>query len=280
MDDEIEGSAVKYKRDQRERLRQYVVGGKDNSGHAIKNVFTRGDEWVVYEIANADESESFKVYVDTEVESDPAGLLVRLESIKEELADFRSILHKGVHDKSIRHRAANAISTALRGDVVAAKNIFMRIKEQVEREYRTIQRGRILYMSGAFALAVFLAFISLVLYFFRDSDWLQGLDVVKGFVYAASFAAFGGLLSVSLNLKTIAFERELQLYAYFIYGLQRIVLAGLGGIIALVAVKSGLVLSFVLTTSEPMYSMLAVCIAAGFSETLIPNALKNLESPR
>ncbi|WP_367256528.1 hypothetical protein [Pseudomonas sp. stari2] len=277
-DNNLENSSVIYKQGQRERLRQFVIGGKDTSGHTIVNVFTRGDEFVVYAIADADEPETFKVYVDTEIESDPKNIMGRLESIKEELADFRSILHKGVHDKSIKHRAANAVSTALRGDPDSAKKIFIKIREQVNKEYMIVQRGRVLYLSGAFSSAIMLVLFALISYSLRNSEWAQNIGVIKDFLYAVSFSALGGLLSISLNLKSIAFERELQLYAYFVYGVQRIVLAALGGTFAFVAVKSGLVLSLVLTSAEPMYAMLAVCIAAGFSETLIPNALQKLES--
>lgn len=276
--DEIVDDPVHYKQMQRDRLKKFFIGGKDISGHTIVNVFTRGDEFVVYAIADADEPETFKVYIDTEVESDPQGVMGRLESIKEELADFRSILHKGVHDKSIKHRAANAVSTALRGDPEAAKKIFIKIHEQVSKEYLVVQRGRVLYLSGAFSSVVILALLALILYSVRNSGFAQNVGVIREFFYAASFSALGGLLSISLNLKSIAFERELQLYAYFVYGVQRIVLAALGGVFAYVAVKSGLVLGLVLTSAEPMYAMLAVCIAAGFSETLIPNALQKLES--
>lgn len=273
-----ENSLETYKHKQRERLSQFMIGGKDTSGHSIVNIFTRGDEFVIYAIADTDEPETFKIYVDTEIESDPKNLMGRLESIKDELADFRSILHKGVHDKSIKHRAANAVSTALRGDPEAAKKIFIKIREQVNKEYMFVQRGRLLYLSGAFFSALTVALLALILYSLRDSDLARNIGVIKNFLYAISFSALGGLLSISLNLKSIAFERELQLYAYFVYGVQRIVLAALGGVFAYVAVKSGLVLSLVLTSSQSMYAMLAVCIVAGFSETLIPNALQKLES--
>lgn len=273
-----ENSLETYKHKQRERLSQFMIGGKDTSGHSIVNIFTRGDEFVIYAIADTDEPETFKIYVDTEIESDPKNLMGRLESIKDELADFRSILHKGVHDKSIKHRAANAVSTALRGDPEAAKKIFIKIREQVNKEYMFVQRGRLLYLSGAFFSALTVALLALILYLLRDSELARNIGVIKNFLYAISFSALGGLLSISLNLKSIAFERELQLYAYFVYGVQRIVLAALGGVFAYVAVKSGLVLSLVLTSSQSMYAMLAVCIVAGFSETLIPNALQKLES--
>ena len=269
-----------YKREQRDRLKALTIGNKDNSGNTIKKIYSRGDEYVIYDIADGDESESFRVMIDTEIESDPNGLIARFESIKEELTDFRSILHKGVHDKSIKHRAANAVSTAIRGDVDAAKKIFQRISDQVNAEYKSILLGRILYLSGGFGLVCLLSCASIGLYLLRDSEFVKYISTLREIIYAVTFAGFGGLLSISINLNSITFERELQSYSYFIYGLQRIIFSGLGGLFTFVAIKSGLALSFILKAESPLFAMLAICVVSGFSETLIPNTLRNLESKR
>ncbi|WP_321807978.1 hypothetical protein [Burkholderia sp. BCC1993] len=268
----------KYKIEQRSRLEKIIVGGKDISGNTISNIYSRGDEYVIYEISGVSEPESFRVIVDTEIESDPAGLIKRFEAIKSELVDFRSILYKGVHDKSVKHRAANAVSTAIRGDIEKAKEIFGKITEQVTNEYQSILVGRLLYLSGALGLLCGALLASLVAYYFRQSQFVAHISALKSLLYAATFSGCGGLLSVSINFRDIQFERELKPHSYLIYGAQRIMLAGLCGIFTYMLIKSGILFSFLMKSDNPFIALMTVCAAAGFSETLIPNALRNLEN--
>lgn len=267
-----------YKEKQRERLAKHIVGAQDNSGNTISRIFTRSDEYIVYEISGVSESESFRVLIDTSVESDPKALISKFEEIKEELADFRSILHKGVHDKSIKHRAAHAVSTAIRGDVNKAKQIFSAIHQQVTKEYQDILLGRIIYLSGAFSLLAILIATSIVFYAFREHEFSRQVPVLRELIYAAAFAGCGGLLSVCINLRLMQFEGQLKRYSYYLYGLLRIALAALSGIFAYVLVVSGVLLSFLLGSEKPLLSIMAICIVAGFSETFIPNALKKIET--
>ena len=280
MTENIENSISpeEYKSKQRERLSAYVVGGKDIIGNPITHVYSKGDEFVVYGISGVSDPESFRVIVDTEDESDPKGLIRNFESIKEDLAEFRSILYKGVHDKSIKHRAANAISTAIRGDIEIAKSIFTKIKEQVAEEYQSILFGRMLYISGAFAFLLLVSLVAIVFYIFRDSGFVTHVPYLKNIAYASAFAGCGGLLSVCTNFQRIEFERELKLYAYFAYGAQRIIIAMLCGIFSYTLIVGGLIFSFVMKSEHSYIAIMSLCVASGFSETVIPNALKKLES--
>lgn len=267
-----------YKKEQRVRLAKYIVGGKDSNGYEIVNIYSKGDEFVVYEITGVSEPESFRVILDTEIESDPENLIQNYESIKENLAEFRSVLYKGIHDKSVKHRAANAISTAIRGDIETAKLIFEKIKAQVASEYEAILFGRMLYILGAFVFLFITSVTSMLLYIFRDSEFVMGIPYVKNIIYAAAYAGCGGLLSVCINFQSIKFERELKLYAYFAYGIQRIIIACLCGVFAHALITGGIAFSFIMKTGHSYMALMAMCLASGFSETIIPNALKKLES--
>jgi len=266
-----------YKREQKERLAEYVIGGKDSSGNLISNIYSRGDEYVIYEISGVSEPESFRVYIDTVIESDPEGLIAKFEAIKGEITDFRSVLYKGVHDKSVKHRAANAVSTALRGDLEKAREIFAKITTQMTKEYKAILIGRLLYLSGAMAFIGLALVYSLIIYYFRESRFVQHIPMLRELIYAATFSGCGGLLSVCINFQEIQFERELGDFAYFTYGAQRMLVAGLCGLFTYMLIKSGILFSFLLKSENPFITLMALCAAAGFSETLIPNALKNLE---
>jgi hypothetical protein len=275
---EMIAEAKEYKKKQRERLSKIVVDELDNNGCKITKIFSRGDEYVIYEIAGVSEAESFRVLIDTEIESDPKGLIGRFEDIKEDLVNFRSILFKGVHDKSIKHQAANAISTALRGDIPKSKQMFASMSERVTKEYKLIQKGRILYLSGAFALAVLFVIFAVVFYIYRGSEWVKDIPEIKYMAYASAFSGFGGILSVCTNIQKIEFERDSAQYTFQIYGFQRVLIPSLCGALAYALIKGDLIFSFILKTDNPTLGIMVVCAVAGFSETLIPNALKKIES--
>jgi hypothetical protein len=60
------------------------------------------------------------------------------------------------------------------------------------------------------------------------------------------------------------------------YGFTRIFVSVLGGVFVFMVIKSGLVLNFVPASS--FYGVLVFCFAAGFSEKLVPDLLKKLET--
>lgn len=266
-----------YKDKQRSRLAKMVVGANDKNGNEITKIFSFGDEYVIYEIANVSEAESFRVLIDTEIESDPKGIIGRFEEIKEDLVNFRSILFKGVHDKSVKHQAANAVSTALRGDVKKSKEIFNGISIRVTKEYQSIQRGRIFYLSGAFILAVIFSIFATGFYILREHEIVNNIIEIKYISYVIAFSGLGGVLSVCINIKNIEFERDSSWYLFCIYGFQRIIIASLCGVMSYILIKGDFIFTFILKADNSTLGIMAVCAAAGFSETLIPNALKKIE---
>lgn len=266
-----------YKKDQRARLAKLIVGVNDFDGNQIEKIYVRGDEYIIYGIANVSEAESFRVLIDTEVEADPNGLVGRFEEIKEDVVNFRSILFKGVHDKSVKHQAANAVSTALRGDVEKARKIFQGISDRVAKEYKSIQYGRIFYLSGSFALVFLFSMLAILFYIFRECNFVKNIAEMKYISYVIVFSGLGGVLSVCINIKNMEFERDSVWYLFFIYGVQRILIASLCGILSYILIRGDLIFTFIMNSANPYFGMMAVCAAAGFSETLIPNALKKIE---
>ena len=268
----------RYATEQKIRMGKYKVGELDSVGYKIAKVFSRGDDFLIYEIDGATESESFRVIVDTVIDADPDGILKRYEEIKPSIDDFRSILYQGVHDKSIKHRAASAISTALRGDTDRSKLLFQKITEEVRKEYENISFGRFNYLLSAFAALIIFCTIAGIAYANRQNVFLIANPQFKSIIYAAGFAALGGFFSVCINFKDIEFERALTWWRYEMYGLQRIVLASICGVISYLLVSSDILLSFITKSPNATLALMAVCVLSGFSEKLIPNALKRLES--
>jgi hypothetical protein len=267
-----------YKRQQRARMASYVVGQKDPNGYTITKVYARGDEYVVYEVGGLDPSESFKINVDTEIESDPYGLTERFEQIKEELNNFRAIIHKCAHDTSAKNRAAHAISSALQGETDNAKRILNTIIEQINKEYIERITGKITYLSASLGVITLFSMVSVALYLIRSTEWARHNMELVNMIYSITFAGYGGLLSITTKLNELFFERGLSKLHYVAYGLQRISYSALGGIFMYLIIKSKIVFGFLVENSNNMYGILALCVVAGFSEKLVPSTIHKLES--
>ena len=267
-----------YAEEQKKRMAGYTIGKTDNSGNVISKIFSRGDDFLIYEIEGAAESDSFRVLVDTKIDSDPNEYVKKYEKIKPEISKFRSILHKGVHDKSVKHRAAGAISTALRGDIETSRKIFAEINTSVQTEYKNISDGRLSYLGSSFFVTILFCIVAIIFYCNRDSTLIIKNPLLKHFFYAASFATLGGFFSICTNLKDIEFERSIQLWKYGIYGVQRLTLAAICGVISYLLVASEILLSSITKGPNAALTLMAICVLAGFSEKFIHNALKRLES--
>ncbi|TRX03821.1 hypothetical protein EKO24_000055 [Candidatus Methylobacter oryzae] len=72
-------------------------------------------------------------------------------------------------------------------------------------------------------------------------------------------------------------EQELDNIKYAIYGGQRLLFSILASFAIVILIKSRIVFADLMSGNDNLYALMAMCYLAGFSETLIPNALKNLE---
>ncbi|TAK60540.1 hypothetical protein [Methylobacter sp.] len=267
-----------YKNETKERMAKYVSGGHDTIGNPIKNIFIKGDEFVIYEIDGASSIESMRVYIRTE-KKDDIMLLKNYQSMQDEFNKFRSVLYKTNADSSYKYKAANAFAVALSGnkDVEKAKELLKAITEEALTEYKDTQSGRLWYLCGAVVVSVLTALTSLGFYVMRTSEFVATNQGLMVFVYASAFSAFGGLFSVSIKLKEILIEKALEHFKYAIYGAQRLLFSILAGFAVVVLIKSRIVFADLTSGNDNLYALLAICYLAGFSETIIPNALKKLE---
>jgi hypothetical protein len=267
-----------YNNETKERMAKYVIGGHDTLGNPIKRIFIKGDEFVIYEIDGVSSIESMRVYIRTEKKDDIA-LLKNYQVMQDEFNKFRSVLYKTNADSSYKYRAANALAVALSGgkDVNKAKELLEAVTEEALIEYRDIQSGRLWYLCGAVVISALTALAGLGFYVARTSEFVATNQGLMLFVYSSAFSAFGGLFSISIKLKDILIEKALDNFKYVIYGAQRLLFSILAGFAVVVLVKSRIIFADLTSGNDNLYALLTICYLAGFSETIMPNALKKLE---
>jgi hypothetical protein len=97
------------------------------------------------------------------------------------------------------------------------------------------------------------------------------------FAAVGTFGAIGGFLSVSIGLHKLRIDPDTDWKINAVAGASRIVIAIIGSIFVYLAIVSKLVLGN-LSLADSEAGLYAISLAAGFSETFVPNILRHLTS--
>ena len=77
-------AADSYLAEQKKAFAEISVGAKDPNGNRIAKIYARGDEHIIYEVADVSPIESLKVYIHTKLEEDMKPLQ-NFQEVKETL---------------------------------------------------------------------------------------------------------------------------------------------------------------------------------------------------
>ncbi len=265
-----------YLRDQKQKIEGIRVGEICPAGCKITKIFARGDEYVIYEIESNNPIESIRVYIHTKIEENETPIQ-NFNKAKDSFDRIKSILFKYSADTSYKQRAASALVVAIRGSTEEANTIFEKIETDAKADFTQRVLGRLYYLIGALILCTVLCATALISYINRDEKFFTENIAILNFCYAASYAAIGGLFSVSLKAKDIWAQQAIDHWMYGVYGAERLIISAIAGIITYTAIKSGIIFSFAETTKTAPYMTLSICFLSGFSESLIPNYMGRLE---
>ena len=265
-----------YLKDQETRMASYVVGANNPSGQKIVNIYSKGDEYLIYDIDAFTPIESFRVLIDTREETDQEPDK-RYNEVKDEFDIFKSVMYKTGADSSYKHRAAHAIAVAIAGDIDKARELFIKIQEDMTNEFRERLYGRLSYFGGAVIFVAVLTILSTLTYLMRDHEIVSSNIILLQYLIGTTFAGYGGLLSVSIKIKELFIEKALNNWMYAVYGAERLIFSILGGIAVLTLLKANLIFSSLMNEKSAIFVVLSLCFISGFSETLIPNTLRKIE---
>jgi hypothetical protein len=179
-----------------------------------------------------------------------------------------------IHDPSLKarynSRIGHAYKIALDGDGDSCETALEGIAEDMAHHLRRPRQRA--YQMGAL-LGV--TFASLLYYVVSRVTVLN--DLAIRLFCGAVFASVGGFLSVLIGSREIELDLKESFSATLTYGMLRITIAAISGVIVVFLIGAGLVLG-PLKNPDSFNAFALVCIVAGFSERLIPNVLKSLES--
>lgn len=265
----------KYEQDRLEKLNSIAIGGKDKSGREVYAVYAKGDEFAIYSIGKEGTIRQIAIYIGTK-DPDDEKLINNFQSVKGELDKLKSISEKA-SDNSFSARVAHALSVAILGDPQKAKNILDEIQKDIIESYKEKVVGKLIYITGTFLVAAIIGAFALYLYICQPALIVESRSAFYEITLLCAFSTFGGLISVSRGLTKIDVEKGLGHLPYFLHGIERNVFSVIGGAFIYVLIKSNLLFGFVVSLDNQFHGLMVFGFLAGFSETLIPNALKNLE---
>lgn len=264
----------KYKKEQQQRIQSIVVGARDYTGNTITKVFSRSDEYAIYEIKTPTIADSIKVIIDS-IKEDDETLTRRFDEVRVSFSKIKGFLYKVNDDTSVKTRIAHIIAHALCGQTAVANNEFDKLIEEINLFYREQFNNRLRYLVTILFTTFLLIGYSIYVYTQRIA---VDLPLVRSMIFVVTAGSIGGVLSVSRRLKRTLFEKDVHWALYIIYGFERTFIAISGAVILFFAMKSNLAFGTTNEFSHPTMGYVVFSIVAGFSETLIPNLLVKLES--
>jgi hypothetical protein len=276
MHKQTQASDAVYRAEQKATLASLVIGAKDLNGNTIKKVYARGDEYVIYEIAETAAIESLKVQIYTKIE-DNYEPQINFQKVKDNFDRLKSILYKSGADSSYKHRASSAIVTAILGNVEESNRILCNIEKDAMDDYKHSIYGRLFYLLGSVIISTLLIFAALFVYINRESLFFLENKELAFLTYSVAYAALGGFFSVSLKAKEVFTQRAISYWMYTVYGAERLLVSIVSGIATYTLISSGLIFSSLITANSGVYAILSICFISGFSETLIPSSLSKIE---
>ena len=181
----------------------------------------------------------------------------------DQLATFRQLIGEAVA-RALQHREAKAANQALDSAVAWL-------------EARNKEESQVAVPMGSCAAAGVAFGATAVLWVFRDKAVsLLGQNVFESGI-GAGCGGIGALLSVLLRSGSLPLDPAAEDRIHSFEGVARIVAGAVGATLVALGTKSGLLLSIISSTGEPLTLLAAVCLVAGASERLVPSFIERVE---
>lgn len=178
--------------------------------------------------------------------------------------------------ESVDRAIARAIAQCLEGEIESSRKTLEGVTTRLQN-LRNLQ-GRLEYQGAALLMTVVVGIFFYLLTLGPSSSGLTDSQPVLGFervMSVALFGALGGFLSVSMGIRKLEIDPDSDSRINYVSGASRIIIAIIGSIFVYLGVVSDLVLGG-LQAFETEEGLLALAMASGFSETLVPNLFRKI----
>lgn len=248
---------------------KYEPGQNDNSGNKIQDILARCPEFVIY---FCEETPGyFDLYYECTEE-----LLNDMGIPDEALAKINRLLPDNLDErKEILELVADAFEMWLCGHKDKGKAILDDIVDQLKTTREG--QGRLCYQSATMWVTGFFWLFYLCLH---GTGWIP--PGWEPWMLAAALGSLGGAFSVCLNLGKITVNVNQSSKFLISAGGTRAIIAIIAAIACLLAIRAKIILGLAADgerTTPAALTMVEMffCFLAGFSETFVPNVLRDAE---
>lgn len=142
---------------------------------------------------------------------------------------------------------------------------------------RSVERGRIWYISAAAVATILILLFTFLFWIFRDSLLpnlgYTAIEVAIG----TGLGSLGAFISILLRIAKLNIDSLAGMPVHLFEGAIRIIAGTAGALLFAVAIKSNLILGAINSQEKSLALLVAICLVAGASERLVPNLIKNIE---
>lgn len=266
-----------YKNKQQETLASMQVGSPDPNGYVIKNIYARGDEYLIYDSTDISIHQTIRVLIYTKIDEDNSTINA-FNNVKIKFDKLKSVLYKSGDNSLHKQRAASAIVIALQehNRVDEVNNLLDELSTEITNEYSDKLWGRLAYLGGTLSITIVAIIAACLTYTLRDMTFFQNNNLISSFLYCSMFASIGGFFSVSLKSQSIFIMQATSRWMYFLYGLERNFIAVIAGLACFVLLSSEIIFANIKDGNTGIFFTMSICFFSGFSEKFTPNALNTL----
>jgi hypothetical protein len=216
---------------------RYIVGGIDELGRKITDIYVKTPDYVIYDVETDKLSQSLRINIYEileEIKQDGyKKLRENLRKVYDEIAKVREALYKSSDPSAVKAQAASYISLALDDDSneekkqvckkysqeagrKGSKRDCKQCKKQfdcaeyelnklidyIDKRYKEQFRQKFKHLS----IIGVISFLLISLSFITHYHFFCGFfDSIKDFIYVATAGSIGGFISVSIGIKKIKF---------------------------------------------------------------------------
>jgi hypothetical protein len=176
-------------------------------------------------------------------------------------------------DAFFHRELARAIASALLGDHGSAVEILASTEARLIARRRA--QGQFHYLLACTGMLAIIMLIEMAVEFCLP----PALSLWRELARVAACGAMGGFLSVAIGIRKLDVDPETRLWVNAYYGLNRLAIAIVSAVVLYFLIKGKLLLEplFPGTSVQEAFAIYALAVAAGFSETFIPNIFRSTE---
>ena len=265
------------------RIGDYRIGGLDKRGRRVLDIMWTTKDFVIFQHEKgisphfSDDYELSREQARHYMQLGPdlsrinALLPPPTEADEKRHSTSGSFFH--TPDSFLYRETARSIANALVGDHQRAVDILAFVETRLVARRRT--QGQIQYLLACTGTLLAVLLFAMVFEFFFPSPAPSWRDLVR----VATCGAAGGFFSVAIGIRKLDIDPDTRLWVNTYYGLIRLTIAIVSAIVLYFLIKAKLVLEPVFRgpPAQEAYALYAFAVAAGFSETMIPNILRKTE---